>query len=122
MSGNVPPPGPLPDSESVAFCLQLREGYASEYHRRHDALWPDMRQALLDAGVLHYEIHLEPQSLLLFAIMVRRKDHTMDHLPLHPAWQRWQKYMADILIQENGLPKRVPLQKMFVMQAKTLPR
>jgi L-rhamnose mutarotase len=52
--------------------------------------------------------------------MVRRVDHTMDHLPQHPAWQRWQKYMADILIQDNGLPKRVPLQRMFEMQAKAL--
>ena len=109
--------GPLPGSESVAFCLRLRAGSEAEYQRRHDALWPDMRQALLDAGMLHYEIHLEPQSLLLFAYMVRRRDHAMDQLLLHPAWQRWQKYMADILVQDGDLPLRVPLQRMFWMQA-----
>lgn len=43
--------GPLPGSESVAFCLRLRPGCeATEYQRRHDALWPEMRQALLEAG------------------------------------------------------------------------
>ena len=42
--------GPLPGSESVAFCLRLRPGCeAAEYQRRHDALWPEMRQALLEA-------------------------------------------------------------------------
>lgn len=117
MTVNTPMPGSLPDNESVAFCLRLRAGCEAEYQRRHDDLWPDMRQALLDAGMLHYEIHLEPQSLLLFAFMVRRKAHTMDSLPQHPAWKRWQSHMADILIQDDGLPLRVPLQRMFWMQA-----
>ncbi len=110
-------PGPLPGSESVAFCLRLRPGCEAEYRRRHDALFADMRQALLDAGLLHYEIHLEPQSLLLFAFMVRRKDHRMDQLPLNAAWQRWQMYMSDILVQEGDRPLRLPLQRMFCLQA-----
>lgn len=115
-----PAPGPLPGSESVSFCLRLKAGCEDEYRRRHDALWPDMRQALLDAGLLHYEIHLEPTSLLLFATMVRRKDHRMDTLSQHPAWQRWQGYMADILVQADGLPLRVPLQRLFWLQADDL--
>ena len=112
-------PGPLPGSESLAFCLRLRPGCASEYQRRHDALWPEMRQTLLDAGLLHYEIHLEPHSSLLFAYMVRRNDHRMDTLPQNPVWQRWQKHMSDLLVQDNGLPVREPLQRMFWMQSKT---
>ena len=119
MLSSNPVPGPLPGSESVSFCLRLRAGCEAEYQRRHDALWPDMRQALLDAGLLHYEIHLEPQSLLLFAFMVRRSDHGMNKLPQHPAWQRWQKHMSDILLQEDGLPLRVPLQRMFLLQSDT---
>jgi L-rhamnose mutarotase len=109
--------GPLPGSESVAFCLRLKPGTEAEYRRRHDALWPEMRQALLDAGLLHYEIHLEPGSCLLFAYMVRRSGHTMHTLPDNAAWQRWQQHMADILVQDKGLPLRVALQRMFWMQA-----
>ena len=109
--------GPRPETESVAFCLRLRAGCEDEYRRRHDALWPDMRQALLDAGIQHYEIHLEPQSLLLFAFMQRRRDHTVDRLPQQAVWQRWQKHMADILVQEAGTPWRVALQPMFCLRA-----
>ena len=110
--------GPLPGSESVAFCLRLRPGCeAAEYQRRHDALWPEMRQALLEAGVLHYEIHLEPQSRLLFAFMLRRSDHQLDALPQHPVWQRWQRHMSDMLVQQDGRPLTEPLQRMFWMQA-----
>lgn len=51
MSDSQHAAGPLPGSESVAFCLRLRPGCeAAEYQRRHDALWPEMRQALLEAG------------------------------------------------------------------------
>ena len=117
MNTSHPTPGPLPGSESVAFCLRLRPGTEAEYQRRHDALWPEMRQALLEGGLLHYEIHLEPGSSLLFAYMVRRSGHSMDALPGHAVWQRWQQHMADILVQDNGVPLRVPLQRMFWMQS-----
>lgn len=117
MTASAPGPGPLPGSESVAFCLRLQPGCEAEYQRRHDALWPEMQQALLGAGLLHYEIHLEPGSALLFAFMVRRTDHSMDTLPNNPAWQRWQRHMADLLVQDNGLPLRVPLQRMFLLRA-----
>ena len=74
-----------------------------------------MREALLAAGVLHYEIHLEPHSLLLFAFMLRTSDHQMDRLPEQLAWQRWRDYMSDILVQEAGKAFRIDLQPMFRM-------
>lgn len=117
MKTQEPAPVPPPGIESVSFCLRLRAGCADEYRRRHDALWPDMRQALLDAGIQHYEIHLEPQSLLLFAFMQRRVDHSVDQLPQQPVWKRWQQHMADILVQEGGRPLRVDLQPMFCLKA-----
>jgi L-rhamnose mutarotase len=116
MTHGAATPEPPHGSESVAFCLRLRAGQAAEYQRRHDALWPDMRQALLDAGLLHYEIYLEPESLLLFAFMIRRRDHTMHLLPGHPAWQRWQAHMSDLLVQDHGVPWRVSLERMFRLE------
>lgn len=110
------PQRPFPAGESLAFCLRLRAGCEDEYRRRHDALWPEIRQGLLAAGVLHYEIFLEPDSLLLFAFMVRSSDHGMDSLRAQPVWQRWQEHMADILVQQDGLPLRLALQPMFCLR------
>ena len=110
------PQGPFPAGESLAFCLRLRAGCEDEYRRRHDALWPEIRQGLLAAGVLHYEIFLEPDSLLLFAFMVRSADHAMGQLRAQPVWQRWQEHMADILVQQDGLPLRMALQPMFCLR------
>lgn len=114
----------LPAGESMAFCLRLRPGCADEYRRRHDAIWPEMAAALSDAGILHFEIFLEPGSLLLFAYQVRRSDHTVDDLPGHAVWQRWQAHMADLLVQHDGKAERIALEPMFRLgaHAELLPR
>jgi L-rhamnose mutarotase len=111
----------LPVGETVAFCLRLRPGCAEEYRRRHDAIWPAMAAALSAAGILHFEIFLEPASLLLFAYQVRRRDHTVDDLSRQAVWQRWQNHMADLLVQHEGRAERIALESMFRLGAQDAP-
>lgn len=105
-----------PGEETVAFALRLRPGSEADYKHRHDTLWADMRDALLGAGILHYEIHLSRADNLLFAFIIRRRDHTMHTLPQNEAFQRWQAYMADLLVTTDG-QVRVPLAPMFALSA-----
>jgi L-rhamnose mutarotase len=106
--------GPLPAAESFAFCLRLRPGTEAEYRRRHDEIWPEMRAMMQDAGILHYEIHLRREDGSLFAFIVRKPGSSMAAFPSNPVWQRWQKHMADILIQDaGGGPLRTPLERVF---------
>ena len=111
----------LPAGESVAFCLRLRPGGEREYRRRHDAIWPEMAAALSGAGIQHFEIFLEPASMLLFAFQIRRHGHTLDDLPRQAVWQRWQAHMADLLVQLDGKPERIPLESMFRLGARGAP-
>ena len=37
-------------TETIAFGLRLRPGSEAEYQRRHDEIWPEMRDGLLGAG------------------------------------------------------------------------
>ncbi len=109
--------GPLPDSETVTFVLRLRPGHEDEYRRRHDELWPDMRAALLAQGILHYEIHLHRATGMLFAFLVRRRDHSMNRAGQHEVLARWRLHMSDILLEENEKPVREPLERMFALRA-----
>lgn len=106
-----------PGTETMAFALRLREGCEAEYKRRHDELWPEMREMLLASGILHYEIHLERGSRLLFGHIVRRMDHTMAANPDHPVMQRWRAYMADVLEMDGDAAVRVPLREVFLLDA-----
>lgn len=101
--------------ETLAFGLRIRAGTAAEYKARHEAIWPEMAAALKEAGILHYEIHLSPADDLLFAFIVRRRDHAMGALREMEIFRRWQAHMADILVATEG-EVRVGLEKVFELQ------
>ena len=100
--------------EIVAFRMQLKPGYAAEYRRRHDALWPELAQALRAAGIYDYSIFLDPQTLHLFAVMKLHPGHSVKDLPRQPVMQRWWAHMADIMLTEpDNSPRQWPLESMF---------
>lgn len=85
------------DWEKHAFTMQLNPGCEAEYRKRHDEIWPELEALLREAGVEDYSIHLDPDRLILFGVLWRRKDHGMDALPEHPVMKRWWAHMADIM-------------------------
>jgi L-rhamnose mutarotase len=101
-----------PDLETVAFVLRVRTGQEAEYLRRHDRLWPDMKAALLDAGIVHYEIWLHAPTGLLFAHQIRRRGEGPS-AEAQAVMARWRAYMADVLEMDGDTPVREPLARQF---------
>ena len=100
--------------EKHAFRMVLNEGQLDEYKRRHDAIWPELVEALKAAGVEDYSIHYDPETRHLFAVLWRREDHGMDALPAHPAVRKWWAYMADIMqTNPDNSPVETPLVPVF---------
>ena len=94
--------------------MQLNEGQAQEYRRRHDEIWPELVGLLKTAGISDYSIFLHEESNSLFAVLRRSTDHTMDNLPLDPIMQRWWAHMADIMAtNNNNEPLVEPLERVF---------
>jgi len=75
--------------EQIGFRMQLNEGQAQEYRRRHDEIWPELVSLLKSSGVSDYSIFLHEPSNSLFAVLRRTPEHTMDTLPLEPIMQKW---------------------------------
>ena len=104
-------------TETIAFRMTLHSGQAAEYRRRHDAIWPDLVEALKAAGVIDYRIYLDETTHQLFAILTRRIDHSMDALPDAPVMQRWWAMMADIMDAGSDLaPETVSLSEVFSLK------
>ncbi len=100
--------------EQHAFTMRLKPGSAAEYERRHDALWPDLGEALHAAGIRDYSIFLGPDELTLFAVLWRSEDHAMDRLPEQPVMKRWWAYMADLMdTHPDHSPQVTPLRRVF---------
>ncbi len=101
-------------AERIAFRMNLFPGQAAEYEKRHDEIFPDLAQALKDAGVSDYTIWLDPESSHLFGILTRTDDHTMADLPDTEVMKRWWKHMADIMeTHPDNVPVQVPLKRVF---------
>jgi L-rhamnose mutarotase len=104
-------------TETIAFRMTLHLGQAGEYRRRHDAIWPDLVEALKGAGVVDYRIYLDETTHQLFAILTRRLDHSMDALPDAPVMRRWWAMMADIMDTGPDLaPETVSLTEVFRLE------
>jgi L-rhamnose mutarotase len=103
-------------SERIAFRMNLNPGQAAEYEKRHDEIFPELSQALKDAGVSDYSIWLDPVSNHLFGILTRTDGHTMDRLPDTAIMKRWWKHMADLMETDaDNVPTQVPLKQVFLL-------
>lgn len=102
--------------DQIAFTMQLNPGMEAEYRARHDDIWPELADLLRQAGIADYSIFLDPETHVLFAVLRRREDHSMDTLSLEPVMQRWWAHMADIMETKDDLePVTRPLMPVFHM-------
>jgi L-rhamnose mutarotase len=100
-----------------AFRMKLKPGAVAEYKRRHDELWPDLAQALAEAGIYDYAIFLDEETLHLFAVLKLREDDSSAALPDLPVMRRWWDYMAELMETEPGnRPREWPLTAMFYLE------
>jgi L-rhamnose mutarotase len=99
-----------------AFVMKLKPGFAAEYKRRHDAIWPELSQALSAAGISDYSIFLDPQTGNLFAVQKLSTPNTAANLPQTAIVKKWWAYMKDIMdTNPNNSPETVELTEVFHM-------
>jgi len=101
-------------SERIAFRMKVHPDRIAEYTKRHDEIWPELSQALRDAGISDYSIWHDPETNALFATLVRASDHTMADLPKTEINKRWWKFMDDIMdYNDDDTPHVVNLKQVF---------
>lgn len=99
-----------------AFKMKLKPGCEAEYERRHNAIWPELKQLLSDAGVSDYTIFLDPGTLTLFAVQKVSGEGGSQDLGSNPIVQKWWDYMADIMeVNPDNSPVSIPLPQVFHM-------
>jgi L-rhamnose mutarotase len=97
-----------------AFKMKLKPGFAAEYKKRHDEIWPDLTKAISDAGISDYSIFLDEETLTLFAMQKLAADHSAGQLPFHPVLRKWWDHMADLMeVNPDNSPVSIPLTEVF---------
>ncbi|MBE7043654.1 MAG: L-rhamnose mutarotase [Ruminococcaceae bacterium] len=86
--------------EKYAWKAKIKPGTLEEYCKRHDALWPEMKEELKRAGIRNYTIWNVDDELfgyyecdsVEYASKVQRESEIV---------AKWDAYMKDILIAEK---------------------
>lgn len=97
----------------IAFKMKLKPGFAEEYQKRHDAIWPELSKLLKDNGISDYTIFLDEETNTLFAVQQQSGSSSQD-LGQTEVVQKWWAYMADIMeTNPDYSPVSIPLKKVF---------
>jgi len=99
----------------IAFKMKLKPGCEDEYKRRHDLIWPELKELLTNAGISDYSIFLDQESNTLFAVQKNEGKGSQD-LGKTEVVQKWWAYMADIMeTNPDHSPVSTPLIEVFHM-------
>ncbi len=103
--------------QRLAFKMQLKPGQKSEYEKRHNAIWPELKELLKSAGICEYSIFLDDETNTLFAFQkVSGKSGSQD-LATSPIVRKWWDYMADIMeVNPDHSPVSVVLEEIFYLE------
>lgn len=98
----------------IAFRMKLKAGRVQDYEQRHANIFPEMVQALRDAGVRDYSIWHDAASDDLFAVMAIDDPAALDAVRRSDVAKRWWAHMEDTLeTNANGTPVQVSLRRVF---------
>lgn len=86
--------------ERYAWKAVVKEGQLEEYKRRHDNIWPEMKELLKSAGIKNYTIwntgnelfgYYECEKGVDFAARTQAESEIVD---------RWNEHMKDVMTME----------------------
>lgn len=80
-----------------AFKMKLYKGQKEEYKKRHNALWPEMKEMIHEYGGSNYSIFLDEETMTLFGYIELEDEEKWDESASTEICQKWWDYMADIM-------------------------
>lgn len=102
----------------VCFTLQVDPTRLDEYRQRHAAVWPEMLEALRDAGWHDYSLFLREDGLLVGYLVTDDFAAAQAAMNRTDVNARWQAEMAEFFVALDGRPdvSMAPLQEVFHLE------
>lgn len=101
-----------------SFVMSVNEGCEEEYERRHNPIWPELEQTLLDHGVLSYSIFLDASTNQLFAYAEIESEERWAAVADTDVCKRWWASMKDLMpANEDTSPVSREIREVFHIQS-----
>jgi len=85
--------------QRICFTLQVKPERLDEYRRRHEDVWPEMRQALRDAGWSNYSLFVRDDGLLIGYLETPDWDAARRQMAQREVNARWQDSVGDLFLE-----------------------
>jgi L-rhamnose mutarotase len=108
----------MPEMQRVCFLLQVKKDRLAEYKERHQAVWPEMRQALSDTGWHNYSLFLRDDGLLVGYVETPDFQKALDGMAALEVNARWQAEMREFFEDTTGRnpdERMRPLEQVFYL-------
>ena len=83
--------------DRYAWKATVKEGMLDEYIRRHDEIWPEMKELLKAAGICNYTIWSDGDVLFGYYECEKGIEFAEKTQAGSPIVDRWNVYMEDVL-------------------------
>jgi L-rhamnose mutarotase len=90
--------------ERVCFQLQVKADRIAEYTERHQAIWPEMAEALKATGWNNYSLFLRPDGQLIGYVETDSLQSALAGMAATDVNIRWQAEMAEFFEDLDGAP------------------
>jgi L-rhamnose mutarotase len=102
--------------QRVGFLLQVKQDKIEEYKQHHEAVWPEMLEALRRTGWRNYSLFLRDDGLLFGYFEADESfQASLDGMAREAINLKWQEFMAPYFEAINGRPDEnmITLQEVF---------
>lgn len=104
---------------SKGFVMTVYPEFHDEYERRHNLLWPEMKEELKNHGVISYSIFLNKETNQLFGYLEIKDEILWEKMASTEINQKWWDYMKDIMdTNPDNSPISLDLKKVFTLDFK----
>lgn len=101
-----------------AFRMAVVPGEEAEYERRHQPVWRELEDTLIDHGVRSYSIFLDPATNDLFGYVELECEQQWSAIASTDVCQRWWRYMRDVMpTNADSSPVSRDLREVFHLAA-----
>lgn len=96
------------------FKMKLYPGMEAEYEKRHNQLWPEMKDMIHEHGGKNYTIFLDRETLTLFGYIEIENEELWAKGADTAINRKWWDFMADIMeTNPDNSPVSIDLKTVF---------
>lgn len=85
--------------ERICFTFELHPGMEAEYKRRHDEIWPELVEAIQEAGIRNYTLFRRDTSVIAYAECHPDAATAFGKVGATDVNARWAAWFEDVILR-----------------------